>query len=718
MAEQIKLDVEGAAADAAKPEIKTLAFWLGEIEAAEKREEDWRREGRRIAQIYEAQKKQEHQFNVLFSNTATMLPALYNATPRPVLKPRYKKQDPLAREAARIGRDLLTYLLDDQIPDGEGFDSSMQAATLAALVPGRGVTWFKYDPEVVELPSDGGETSNPQDNDSEAPAPDKPQAVEKKIKSEYICVEEVPWEDFRHGYAKTWAKVPWVGRVFHWTKRDAEAAVGAAKAAKLEYTDDYEEEDTDTTGKRAEKGKLKTARVYQIWDKHSRKVFLIAESYKDGPLDETEDPLGLLGFFPCQKPLQLIERLSNLIPVPLYSVYEEQARELNAITIRINKIVRALKVRGAYDGTLKELERVFKAEDNVLIAVQNTAQVRGPTGDFNLDRFIWLAPIEKLISVLEGLYRHRQECKSIIYEITGLSDIVRGASVATETATAQTIKDKWGGIRIKRPQKEVQRFVRDGLRIMLELGVTKLDPKQIKSITGSSLPTQEEKAKAQQTLQQAQQMVAPGAQPAPEQQQELEQLQQLLAAPAFEDALGLLQNDLDRQYRIDIETNSTVDAEATEDKQDIAELLNAIGQFLSGVGPLIENGTMPFEAGQAFLLDITRKYRLGDEVEDYIRQMKAPEQDEGEAQAAQLEMESKKMDMEAKKQQMAMDGQKMQMELAFQQKEHELKLKELAFKEQLAQAKFEREMQMLHMKAVMPPAAPAPSPESPGNTAQ
>ena len=34
----------------------------------------------------------------------------------------------------------------------------------------------------------------------------------------------------------------------------------------------------------------------------------------------------------------------------------------------------------------------------------------------------------------------RQECKQVIYEVTGLSDIIRGASNAQETATAQTIK--------------------------------------------------------------------------------------------------------------------------------------------------------------------------------------------------------------------------------------------------------------------------------------
>jgi hypothetical protein len=88
--------------------------------------------------------------------------------------------------------------------------------------------------------------------------------------------------------------------------------------------------------------------------------------------------------------------------------------------------------------------------------------------------------------------------------------------------------------------------------------------------------------------------------------------------------MSMLRDDTQRQYRIDIETNSTVDVEATEDQKQMSEVLTAISQFMQGVSPLVMSGSMPFEVAQSMLLAIVRRYRMGSEIEDYIKQMKQP----------------------------------------------------------------------------------------------
>jgi hypothetical protein len=99
----------------------------------------------------------------------------------------------------------------------------------------------------------------------------------------------------------------------------------------------------------------------------------------------------------------------------------------------------------------------------------------------------------------------------------------------------------------------------------------------------------------------------------------------MLQAPSWEDIEAILQNDVSLHYKTDIETNSTIDAEAAQDKQDISELLNAVSQFLNGVAPLVEQGILPVEVAKSMLLVVSRRFNFGSQLEDALNAMKAPE---------------------------------------------------------------------------------------------
>ena len=113
-------------------------------------------------------------------------------------------------------------------------------------------------------------------------------------------------------------------------------------------------------------------------------------------------------------------------------------------------------------------------------------------------------PVEKLIVVLRELYEAREQAKRVIYEITGISDIIRGSTVASETATAQQIKSQWGTLRLKRLQKEVQRYARDLLRMMLEIASKKFSEATFAQMTGLPFVTSEGRARAQSIVMAAQ----------------------------------------------------------------------------------------------------------------------------------------------------------------------------------------------------------------------
>jgi len=121
----------------------TPSEWLEEINDAKRREKDYRKEGKDILEIYSNDKKTP--FNILFSNTETLLPALFSEVPRPVVSRRYKDEDPMGKSVAEAAQRMLEYLIDTDLDDYDKFERSMSNATLDGLLPGRGITSVKYD---------------------------------------------------------------------------------------------------------------------------------------------------------------------------------------------------------------------------------------------------------------------------------------------------------------------------------------------------------------------------------------------------------------------------------------------------------------------------------------------------------------------------------------------------------------------------------------------
>lgn len=590
---------------------EVVKHWLTEIDLAKKRDHDFRKEGQRILDIYAGKKVKETPFNILFSNTETLLPATYSQVPRPVVQRRFKDEDTIGKFAAQAGTRVLEFLLDTNVEGYETFDDAMRRATMDALLPGRGVTQIKYDAKTVEAES-----------------------MSYK-ESELVCADSKEWNRVYFGYAKKWSKCPWVAFEMHIDKEEAKRLF-KGMASKLTFTEGEQVKDDDE-GKNDENntGKQKTALVYQIWDKDGgKKIRYVSPQYKDGYLLEEDDPLQLTGFYNIPRPLQFVEK-NDLIPIALYCLYENQAKELNDITRRINLLIRAIKAKALYAGSIgDDVKKLCEADDNELVPVDNESALAAEKG---LQSAIWFWPVDQLIIVLRELLGAREQCKQVIYEITGISDILRGSTVASETATAQKIKSQWGSLRLKRLQKEVQRYSREMLRLMLEIAASKFSEETWAKMTGLPFVTTE-KHQAAQASAQMQQMTMGQVDP---------QTQATLAAPVWGQVLKVLRDDMQRAYRIDIETNSTVEAEATEDKEQMAEVMAAIGQALNGLTPLVTAGTLPFEAAQAMLLTIVRRFRFGPEVEDMIRAMKQPAPPE----QAKQQMEQMKQQMEQQMQQ-------------------------------------------------------------------
>ncbi len=610
-----------------------VRWWTKEIELAKKRDKNFRKEGDRVRAIYSGDKTDTTPFNILYSNTETMLPALYARTPKPIVRRRFKDDDQLGRAAAMVGERSLDFLIDTNIEGYETFDDAMRDTVFDALVPGRGVARVKYEAETVEI-EESGAAEIERD-------PDEPEEESEPLMSkawESVCMESVGWNRVVFGYARKWAKVPWIAFEHYFTRGEAKEMFGAAVASKMKYTTAKQRDDDESARSDVDEGDdTKTCLVYEIWRKKGNRVLFFSPSYPHGYLKEEDDPLELTGFFPVPKPLQLLRLTDELNARSLYLVYENQAKELNRISVRINRIVEALKVRGAYDGSLGgSLATLLDAEDNTLTATENAS---GLAMEGGLDKYIWFMPVDKLVLVLQQLIVAREQCKQVIYEVSGLSDILRGSTDANETATAQNIKNQWGSLRLKMHQREVQRFVRDALRLMLEVAAKKFSPDTFARITGLPYVTAQDKAMAQQIVQMAQMQ---GMQPDP-------QAMKAAQTPSWEEIKQILADDLSRSYRVDIETDSTIEIDEAMDRENMSQALAALSQFVSGIGPMVQEGIMPFEAAKSMLMVMSRKFRFGTEIEEQLKAMQAPQpKQDPEALQKQMEEEKQRLMLEVK----------------------------------------------------------------------
>jgi len=689
--------------------------WFKEFDACRKREAAFLKQGKEVLDIYEGGKDDDKgvstsaPFNIVFSNTETLLPAIYSAVPRPVVQRRFKDDDPIGKAAAQAGQRGLEFILDTNMEGYETIDDGLAHATLNGLLPGRGGCSVKYDADLAQAPAKEGE---------------EPVEV---LQSELVCVETTQWDRVLYGYATKWSQVPWIAYAQDIDKAEATRLFGQAVAGKLVYSDSESVGRADESKEakaESHRGERKTVRIYQIWDKDGgKKVLYVSEGYKDGYLKEEDDPLGLTGFFNCPKPIQFIRKTHTLVPTAPYRLYASQARELNELTRRIKNVCRAIKAKGIYDGELgDDLKKLMEADDNELVPADKSASLAAEKG---LQNAIWFLPLEQLIATLVQLYNAREQCKQVIYEITGISDIVRGSSKASETLGAQEIKTQWGTLRLKRYQKEVQRYSRDLLRMMLELAAKKFSEETWAKMTGLPFLLSAKYNELTALMQTMQQQLAlqppappsvpgqpapgagmPGAPPAPQNPllAQMEQIKAQLQAPQWTQVLDVLRNDLQRAYRVDIETNSTVEPEAVEDQKAIAELMAALGQYLQSVGPLVINGAMPFQAAQAMLLAITRRFRFGSEVEDSIKAMQPPKppDDSGEAQKQALQqqqqMAEQQLQMKQQQSEMQLQKQAMSAEMQHKQRELDLSLREMELQGQMKLFQMQQQLAQKQMQ--------------------
>lgn len=638
-------------------------YWHHQLDEAQKTFDKWMDRGKKVVRRYRDERDAiewpRTKFNILWSNIQVLQPSLYGSKPKPEVSRRYMDADPVGRVACTILERVLEY----EVEQFHDFDSTMRSVVEDRLLPGRGVAWVRYDPTIENQPMPG----LPQDTSLEAGEGAsltnvEPDAIET-ITEAHSPVDYVYWQDFLHNPARTWDEVWWVSRWVYMTREEGIARFGEIFKQVGLSSQNADQDSRNSIQVRAAFDKK--AKVAEIWNKRTGKVCWIAEGFERA-LDERDDPLGLEGFFPCPKPLYATITNGSLIPVPDYCEYEDQATELDNITNRITMLVKAVKAVGVFNAEYKELGRLFtEGIDNKMFPVVSWAALSEKGG---LKGAVDMLDISGVLQALNQLYQSREMIKQTIYEICGISDILRGSSQAEETLGAQQIKAQFGSLRLKSSQTEVARIASDIFSIKAQIICKFYPPELIVQMSGI-LNTPEGMN------------------------------QQMVGA-----AVQMLQNSTLRDFHISVESDSLAQIDELSEKQNAVEAVTAISQFLQSSAPLIAQQPETLPMAGEMLLFLVRRFRAGRGLESAIErammllQQKAAnatqqQQPSPEEKKAQIQAQAKQAEVGVQAQlEQARIQAEMQME-ALKFRQHQMTLdhqKQIAMMQQAQEERFKR----------------------------
>jgi hypothetical protein len=553
--------------------------WSAEIEASKKELEKFQEKADKITRRYldkrDDYQEEQSRVNLFWSTTKVLLSLLYARPPRAsVARSFLDADDDQARVAGQIMQRMLNRSFDDNVSD---WDATVRQGIEDWLIVGMGQLWQRYEVETVveEIPAQ----TDPLTGEEIAPA-----STYERIVNEDAPCDYVYWKDFFWSPARTWPEVRWVARRVYMTKDQLVKRFGEeiAKIVPLAST-----KPKDTNDGQPGFDVWSKAEVYEIWCKENKRVYWLAKGCEI-ILDYKDDPLGLEKFFPCPKPLIANVTSSNFMPRADYIFAEDQFNELDEINTRITWLTRAAKVVGVYDKAADGVQRMLnQAAENQLIPVDNWAMFAESGGVKG--KVDWL-PIEQVVNAIERLRQYRQDKTVQIYEVLGISDVMRGSSRASETATAQQIKAQFGSTRIQLLQFYIAEWITEALRIKAEIIAKHFQPETI--ITRSNI------------------MRTPDAQ---------------YAQPAVQ----LIKDEQLAEYRVSVEADSMAAMDWAAERDAAVQFMQGLGAFISQVSPMAQ--AVPGAA--PYLLRLLQwsvsKFRVSGEIEGILDQAIAQMQNAG-----------------------------------------------------------------------------------------
>lgn len=595
--------------------------WLSEIEAAQRDMQPYRTRCNKIRRFYRydsSRTAKRRRFQLFWSNIETMKPAVYAQTPKAVVDTRFRTGNPVARIASQLLERTIQFQFD-----ANDFDRFLKQIRDDYLLYARGVPRLRYEAVFEEADVEDGLAEAPQEQRAEA----EEAGPTEVLAFENVRLDYVQREDFIHPKGRTWEELPWLAyRAYLTGKQFKERFPDYPGAVPLNSSESRETNDGQPSDSETRK-----AEIFEIWDKVNQRVLWVAKGCAE-VLEEGAPYLKLNGFYPSPRPAYGTLTNDSLEPIPDFIFYQDQTEEIDDLTNRIAALTDALKLIGFYPAGPQgegapEIERAMTpGVENKMIAVKSwaafTDKAQGGAP------IVWL-PVDQVAKIIVECINLRKQLKDDVREITGISDLMRGDTDPNETAHAQNLKAQYGSSRMGDRKKELARVARDIVSMAGEIIAEQFQLSTMMEVSETQLPTRQDVAmqqqqaalefqKAQSQWQQAAQTAQQQGQQPPPQPQPPQVLNNL--GPTQEDVQELLRNGVLRRFRLDIETDSTVSADETQEKQDRTEFLQAVSQFMTVWGPMVQQQPDLAPMACQFLLFGVRAFPVARELQNVIEE--------------------------------------------------------------------------------------------------
>jgi len=712
MADEIETEVSDTLVDESG-EAKSSSRVLTAIKKATDTFRDYQDTCRRIDDVYSRDNNYDTDwldpdYDLFWASMEILKPAIYAHVPVPAVAPMFADRRPLYNTTAELIERVVTSAFDRT-----NIDQSMLSLRDDLAFTNRGVQWVTYE-------SDEGQ--------------------------QRACVDHVDRTDFLHEPARSWADVGWVARRAWLTKKEMrkrfkKSSGDAYQRAMFEVRRD----DKDNGGA----DDSKKAGVWEVWHKADKKVYWVANGV-DKMLDEGKPHLTLKDFFPCPRPAYGTLRRRSLVPVPDYVRYAAHLSKITTLTGRIYLLLDKIKLKGLVPagGDIGDaIQQALKSDDDeIIIPVPGASLMQNAAAGF----VTWM-PLADIATAIQGLIDARGQLIEDFYQLSGISDIMRGATEAEETLGAQQLKSQYGSVRVRDKIDELQRVARDVARIVAEIASEKFSQKTLLDMSQLQIPTKAEIAKnikeiedgakeelkalgdnAKKEAEKARQQAEQQGQPIDPQQieqasQQFQQAQQQIiqkyAGPLkqaeetvpIEDVIELLRDDRTRGFAFEIATDSTIMTDEMQEKSARNEFLGVVSTSTQALMGLAAAGEAGAALAGGFLKFVTAPYRVGRElnglIDDFVdaapqmaAQMAGQSAGGGEAEKAMADANNKLAEAEMTKAQAAVAS--VQAKAQLDQAENQRKMAELQqkaaadqTKAQEAQAKLQLQLADMQEKA-------------------
>ena len=623
--------------------------WRSEIEMGEKELDKWQRKARKIVKEFRAERVEisgvdpsaERRFNLFTANVNIVTTSLINQVPQPTVNREFK--DP-TDDVGRVACSILERAISSYNNRNFNITHLLRQVVQDMLVAGVGASWHTYHAK-TETRTD------------EYTGTDYDEVVSEALRDEYVY-----WEDLVWSPARCYYEVRWIARKTYLTRDKLIERFGkkVGKDIPLDFSAKKSDNNVTTQHKL-----FQQAVIYEIWDREEKQVIWISKGH-DKILDKKDDFLKLQDFFPCPTPLTSTISNGQYIPIPDYHYAKDQYRELNEINTRISLLVRACRVAGVYDKANPQIQGLLSnAAENTLVPVDQWAAFAEKGG---LKGVVDYLPLDMVVKVLEQLLANREDIKNQIYEITGMADIIRGASKASETLGAQKIKAQYASMRIQDRQKAVVEYCSAAFDIQIQLMRKHMDIQEIAKLAQVQFMNEEP--------------------------QLVQQALQLIKQPEF-------------ILRCQVESDSLSDIDFQAEKQERMEYMGAITNYLKESIPIIQSDPIMgpflmqllqfslagFKIGKRFEGELDRTFQqLQQKLAHPAPPQPSPEQQKTQAQI-QVLREKSQMESKDRQQEMAFKQQEHQSDLSFKNKEHQMDMQQKQQEIAVEQQKLQQDMQ-------------------------